>query len=94
LVKITAPILSTHLTSKLYVDTALIGKQNTLTSGTGIDITNNVISSSSVAEFKPVFSCRPQSNQNYTQYSTINWGDMLYNDTDGALDTTKGIFTA
>jgi sulfur transfer complex TusBCD TusB component (DsrH family) len=29
LVKITAPILNTHLTSKLYVDTALIGKQNT-----------------------------------------------------------------
>ena len=32
LVKITAPTLNTHLTSKLYVDTALIGKQNTLTS--------------------------------------------------------------
>jgi hypothetical protein len=51
LVKITAPTLNTHLTSKLYVDTALIGKQNTLTAGTGIDITNNVISSTSSSSF-------------------------------------------
>ena len=49
LVKITAPTLNTHLTSKLYVDTALIGKQNTLTAGTGIDITDNVISSTSTS---------------------------------------------
>jgi hypothetical protein len=51
LVKIIAPTLNTHLTSKLYVDTALIGKQNTLTAGIGIDITNNVISSSSSSSF-------------------------------------------
>jgi hypothetical protein len=51
LVKITAPTLNTHLTSKLYVDTALIGKQNTWTAGTGIDITDNIISSSSSSSF-------------------------------------------
>ena len=51
LVKITAPTLNTHLTSKLYVDTALTGKQNTLEAGTGIDITNNVTSSTSSSSF-------------------------------------------
>jgi hypothetical protein len=39
------PTLTTHLTSKLYVDTALNGKQNTLLAGENITITNNTISS-------------------------------------------------
>ena len=45
LVKITAPTLNTHLTSKLYVDTALIGKQNTLTASS--DVTMNTLTASS-----------------------------------------------
>jgi hypothetical protein len=45
LVKNTTPTLTTHLTSKLYVDTALNGKQNTLLAGDNITITNNTISS-------------------------------------------------
>jgi hypothetical protein len=44
LVKTTAPTLNTHVISKLYVDTALTGKQNTLMAGNGIDIKNNFIS--------------------------------------------------
>jgi hypothetical protein len=94
LVKITAPTLNTHLTSKLYVDTALTGKQNSLTSGTGIDITDNVISSTAVAEFKPVFSCRPLTVQIITQYETINWADVLYDNTNGAFESSTGTFTA
>jgi hypothetical protein len=45
LVKITAPTLNTHLTSNLYVDTALIGKQNTLTASS--DVTMNTLTASS-----------------------------------------------
>ena len=45
LVKNTTPTLTTQLTSKLYVDTALNGKQDTLTAGTNITISGNTISS-------------------------------------------------
>jgi hypothetical protein len=45
LVKITSPTLNTHLTSKLYVDTALNGKQNTLT--TSSDFIMNTMTTSS-----------------------------------------------
>ena len=45
MVKITAPTLNTHLTSKLYVDTALIGKQNTLTASS--DVIMNALTASS-----------------------------------------------
>jgi hypothetical protein len=72
----------------------LIGKQNTLTAGTGIDITNNVISSTAVTEFKPVFSCRPLTVQIIAQYETINWADVLYDDTNGAFESSTGTFTA
>jgi hypothetical protein len=41
----TTPTLNTQLTSKLYVDTALNGKQDTLLAGENITITNNTISS-------------------------------------------------
>ena len=44
-VKNTTPTLTEHLTSKLYVDTALNGKQNTLIAGTNITISGNTISS-------------------------------------------------
>ena len=45
MVKITAPTLNTHLTSKLYVDTALTGKQNNLTASS--DVTMNTLTASS-----------------------------------------------
>jgi hypothetical protein len=41
----TTPTLNTQLTSKLYVDTALNGKQDKLLAGTGITIEGNTISS-------------------------------------------------
>ena len=41
----TTPTLDTQLTSKLYVDTAVNKKQNTLIAGENITITNNTISS-------------------------------------------------
>ena len=33
------------------------------------------------SEFKPCFSCRPQGPQNFTNFSKINWGDVLFDDT-------------
>jgi signal peptidase I len=45
LVNNTTPVLTSHLTSKFYVDTALNTKQNTVTSGDNITIKNNIISS-------------------------------------------------
>jgi hypothetical protein len=45
LVKNTTPTLTAHLSSKLYVDTALNGKQKTLLAGDNITIKNNTISS-------------------------------------------------
>ena len=56
--------------------------------------TNSTSSTSSSSEIKPCFSCRPQGVQNYSNFSTINWGDILYNDTNGALNTATGTFTA
>ena len=41
----TTPTSNEHLTSKLYVDTGLNGKQSTLIAGNNITITNNTISS-------------------------------------------------
>ena len=46
IVKYTTPLLSTHLTSKLYVDTALNKKQNTLSLSS--NITTGTISSSDI----------------------------------------------
>jgi hypothetical protein len=45
LVKVTAPTLNTHLTSKLYVETALIGKQAMITNSRNFDC-NSITSSS------------------------------------------------
>ena len=47
-----------------------------------------------MAEFKPVFSCRPLTFQIIAQYQTINWADVLYDDTNGAFESSTGTFTA
>jgi hypothetical protein len=56
LFKITAPTLNTHLTSKLYVDTALIGKQNTLTASSDVTL-NTLIASSAFVNSIDIGSC-------------------------------------
>ena len=44
--------------------------------------------------FKPCFSCRPQGPQNFTNFSNINWGDVIFDDTDGGFRSKYGVFTA
>jgi hypothetical protein len=98
LVKITAPTLNTHLTSKLYVDTALTGKQNTLTSGTGIDITDNVISSSSSSAFvgfRAVTSQAVDLNvgiNTVIPFNSVSVNTFAY-DTENLFDTTASSYT-
>jgi hypothetical protein len=98
LVKITAPTLNTHLISKLYVDTALIGKQNTLTAGTGIDITSNVISSTSTYSFVGLRAVTSQAvDLNVAinaviPFNSVSVNDFAY-DTENMFDATASSYT-
>jgi hypothetical protein len=101
LVKITAPTLNTHSTSKLYVDTALIGKQNTLTAGTGIDITNNFISSTSTSSSSAFVGFRAVTSQavdlnvdisTVIPFNSVSVNTFAY-DTENMFDTTASSYT-
>ena len=47
-----------------------------------------------MTEFKPCFSCKLLTTQTIAQYATLNWEEIMYNDTNGAFESSTGTFTA
>ena len=74
----TTPTLDTQLTSKLYVDTAVNKKHNTLTAGDNITISGNTISSTGATNTK-------RTNASYTNMAVTN--DFNVNNLFSSLST-------
>jgi hypothetical protein len=79
-----AEIETLAITNKITLDNVIPILSNDLTSKSYVD---NLL-------FKPVISCRPLTNQTIIQHATLNWGDILYNDTNSAFVSSTGTFTA
>jgi hypothetical protein len=103
LVKITAPTLNTHLTSKLYVDTALIGKQNTLTASS--DVTMNALTANSAtitgnttisgvltAPNQPCFKAKVLNTASISINNNVAYNGIVI-DTDEGYSTTNNEYT-
>lgn len=94
-----------NATSKYYVDTQLATKQNTLTAGTGIDITNNVISATGGGndgcQLNTIITINVTASTGYTinftndgltSWSKINWGDGTVDSNYSHTYTNYGIY--
>ena len=103
MVKITAPTLNTHLTSKLYVDTALIGKQTTLTASS--DVTMNALTANSAtitgnttisgvltAPNQPCFKAKVLNTASISINNNVAYNGIVI-DTDEGYSTTNNEYT-